>query len=73
LCSKRVPAVRELGRDDKGRPFGAMIVRSDFNAPKDGREKKKRPVAVNRQRFIDAFNEAILAPRRSGSTATAPL
>jgi hypothetical protein len=53
----------ELGRDDKGRPFGAMIVRPDFNAPTDGGEKKKRPVAVNRQRLIDAFNEAILAPQ----------
>jgi hypothetical protein len=53
----------ELGRDGKGRPFGAMIVRPDLNAPTDGGEKKKRPVAVNRQRFIDAFNEAILAPQ----------
>ena len=54
---------RELGRDDKGRPFGAMIVRPDFNAAANGTEKKKRPVSVNRQRFIDAFNEAILAPQ----------
>jgi hypothetical protein len=53
----------ELGNDDKGRPFGAMIVRPDFNAPTDGREKKKRPGGVNQQRFIDAFNEAMLAPR----------
>jgi hypothetical protein len=63
VLDKSTGRVRELGRDDKGRPFGAMIVRSDFNAPTDGREKKKRPVAVNRQRFIDAFNEAILAPQ----------
>ena len=61
MLDKSTGRVRELGRDDKGRPFGAMIVRPDFNAPTDGREKKKRPVAVNRQRFIDAFNEAILA------------
>jgi hypothetical protein len=63
VLDKSTGRVRELGRDDKGRPFGAMIVRPDFNAPTDGREKKKRPVAVNRQRFIDAFNEAILAPQ----------
>jgi AAA domain len=53
----------ELGRDDKGKPFGAMIVKPDFDAPTDGEGKKKRPVGVNQQRFIDAFNEAILAPR----------
>jgi hypothetical protein len=63
VLDKSTGRVSELGCDDKGRPFGAMIVRPDFNAPTDGREKKKRPVAVNRQRFIDAFNEAILAPQ----------
>ena len=50
VLDKSTGRVRELGRDDKGRPFGAMIVRPDFYAPTDGREKKTRPVAVNRQR-----------------------
>jgi hypothetical protein len=43
VLDKSTGRVRELGRDDKGRPFGAMIVRPDFNAPRMVERRKSAP------------------------------